>query len=182
MRCRTSRRGSSGWRSAPALLVCGLFALLSLVASPSLAARTLSESEQTALLESLTVADAILTELEQRSATQRAHSAELATRLEQAQQQLSTLDATLRLWQDHSAELEGSLESSSSALGKLRSSLDELTTRYVALLRSWSGYRAEMLKQAELRELVVRRWRTVAIAGTIGAIAGGFLAGLLAGK
>ena len=159
---------------------CCVFGLLWLCWPAPLPALNLSESEQTALLVSLRAAERSLAELVTLSTTQRLKSAELGLRLEQMQQQLSTLDAKLELWQEHSRELETSLERSGSELIEARSSLVELTRRYAGLLRSWSAYRLEMQTQAAARELAVRRWRIVTVVGIpAGALLGALLGVIL---
>ena len=144
---------------------------------PPLPARQPSESELSALTQSLLTADRLLSELEQLLQTQTTRSSELVLRLGQAQRQLSTLDGALQLWQEHSTELETSLESSSSALQTLRLLYGELESRYAVLSGSWAAYREEALRQTAVRDRQIRIWRGVAIIGSVVAVGLGWLLG-----
>ena len=150
--------------------------LLCLYSPARLPASEPSESARTLLLESLREADATLTQLEALWPMLSAQVSETGQRLVQAQKQLDSLRAELTLWQESSAEWEKASQDSAAALGKVQSSLAELERRYVGLLRSWSAYRTEVLKQAESRELALRRWRV----GTIGAVGVAVLCAVLA--
>jgi septal ring factor EnvC (AmiA/AmiB activator) len=139
------------------------------------AARTLSESEQTQLLATLTRADRLLSSLEQRLTEQRQHATELSSRLQLAQQQLGQLQAALTLWREHSEELGISLESLSGELRTLRDSLAESTRRYARLSASWQEYR-----RTALEEQARTRRRAVLLAVGVGLA--GLGAGLLLGR
>jgi septal ring factor EnvC (AmiA/AmiB activator) len=158
------------------------FALLCLYSPARLPASEPSESARTLLLESLREADATLTQLEALWPMLSAQVSETGQRLVQAQKQLDSLRAELTLWQESSAEWEKASQESQAALARVQTSLAELERRYVGLLRSWSAYRTEMLKQAESRELALRRWRVVAIAGIPAAALLGVLAVLVASE
>ena len=140
-----------------------------------LPAATLSENERSALLESLTTADRLLTALEQSLQEQSQHAIGLSLMLRQAELQLSRLGAALTLWREHSEELGKSLAELSSALARLRTSHAELTRRYARLSSSWQDYR----EQARL-ELVRTRRRTALVAGGLGLLLGGLLGAILA--
>ena len=139
------------------------------------AERTLSENEQSALLESLTRADALLTTLEQRLTEQRQHATELSLTLIAAEQQLSRLAAALTLWREHSEELGTSLESLSGELRTLRDSLAESTRRYARLSASWQEYRRTALEERA-------RTRRRAVLFAVGVGLAGLGAGLLLGR
>lgn len=175
--CSPSRRGSS-W--APAEWLCWVCALLVLLPPVRLPALTPSELEQIgSLLEESQQLRLTLQELRRQASEQRLKAGELELSLRQAEQRAQQLDARLQLWQEHSAELSDSLERLSSDLAASRSSLGALRSDLAALSRDYSGYRLAAEFRIRAVESSARAWRTLAIAGIIGALAGGFLAGVL---
>lgn len=155
--------------------VCSICALLSVGCPTPLPALT-------PLQETLRQADETLTELEALWPKLSERLNESALLLSQAQKQLDSLRAELTLWQENSAEWERASADSQAALTRVQDSLDGLTKRYDALSLSWQEYRKQVEVAAAARELAVKRWRTVALWGTLGALAGGFLAGWFVGK
>ena len=180
MYSRTSRRGSSGWRSAPALWACGICALLVLSAPLKLSALTLQEFALiTSMREDMLLARQSLEVSTRALSDLRASSDERGKLLQEARQHVERLNAQLQLWQEHSAALNSSMEQMSSELATLREELRRLTDTYNALSKLHANSSEAWERRIAARELVVRRWRTVAIAGMVGALAGGFLAGVL---
>ncbi len=175
----TSRRACSGLRWGRAAWACGACVLLWLSWPASAGETPSSNAPATPLLASLREADASLTELEALWPRLSEQVTTLGMQLATAQRQLDSLQAALTLWQESSAEWEKLSQDSQGALLTAQTSLDALTARYDALSRSWQDYRQRAERQIAGLERSVRVWRTVAIAGTLGALAAGFLVGLL---
>lgn len=168
-RSRAWSRGS--WWTACVLVLCAIsWPARTHALTPSesgLLQSTLAELQRAKL--DLATLNALLPELKQNATA-------LSERLEQARRQLSMLDAALQLWQENSAELETALQGLSSELATLRRSLSALKLELNAQSRAFSDYRSAADRVVRSRDT----WRTVAVAGTLAALAAGFLAGALA--
>ena len=182
MRVISSSRLQSGWRLALVAWLCLACVLCSPPLPASAAERTILPSELTPWIENLRKADAILTECEEKLTISEEHSRELEGTLRQTEGQLSTLRAALQLWRERSDAQEISLAESWERLETLESSLGKLAQRYEALSLASSRYRAASEKQIASLDRSMKAWRTAAIAGGIGALAVGFLVGVLAGR
>jgi chromosome segregation ATPase len=170
-------RRFSASRLALALWLCGSC----VQCSPPLPASEVEEPLSTSVLQSLTAslqkADASLTALESLWPKLSEQETLLGQQLVIAQQRLETLRGALQLWRENSDEWERLSQDSQAALRTAQISLAELTKRYEALSQSWSVYREASEARVALLDRRVRGWRTAAIAGTVGALAAGFLLG-----
>lgn len=180
MRSPSCSRSSSAALS-PARWLFWLFALLSLCWAPRAHALTPSESAQIeSIVADMLTARQSLAESRIALTDSRASATAQSQLLQGARELASRLIAQLQLWQEFSTELGDSLGRSSAELTTLRAELSRLTATYSALLRLHETSSLAAEKQIRDRERRLRVWRTVAVAGTIGALAVGFLAGVLA--
>ncbi len=164
------------------MLFCAC-ALLLLFPLASLNALTPSEQKLwQSTIEDIRLARLSLQECRQLLADSKSNLAALSQQLSQARRRLTTLDSKLQLWQEYSEEVTTSLETFSSELGTLRRELTTLTDTYNALSTLHSKYVSTAEARVSVLEKSARTWRVVAVAGGIGALAAGFLAGLLVGK
>jgi chromosome segregation ATPase len=173
-------RRFSASRLALALWLCGSCVQCSPPLPASEAEAPLSTNVLSTLSQHLQKADALLATLE----------AGLKTRSEQVanlQRSLDEAGMTLDALRNELTTLRENLDASETTRGRLAEdlremgiSLAELTKRYEALSQSWSVYREAAEAREALLDRRVRGWRTAAIAGTVGALAVGFLLGVMA--
>lgn len=133
--------------------------------------RTPNEQELMQLRGNLLQADLLLTNLENNLQTRGDQVASLETRLQTLAQTLADSKAEIESLKNNLASSEDSRAKLEAALSGMQTSLDDLTTRYEALLKSWESYRAEMQKQVGSLEAERLLWQI--IAGVAGAAAVG---------
>jgi chromosome segregation ATPase len=179
---RISPRRFSASHWARVLWFFGVCALLSLSWPLNAAEVPNWRSELPTLIRGLQESDKLLTQLETIWPTLSQKADEIGKQLDRAQKQLDGLKTELTTWQQNSEEWENSSSVLGQTLIRVQTLLAESMKRYEALSQSWSAYKQTVEKQVADLERGVKFWRTVAIAGGIGALAVGFLIGVLVGR
>jgi chromosome segregation ATPase len=147
-----------------------LFSLLLLALAKQAYGQTPSEPELMRLRSNLLQADLLLTQLESNLQTRGDQVANLETRLQTLAQTLADSKAEIVSLKSSLASSEDSRARLEAALSGMQTSLDDLTTRYEVLSKSWESYRAEMQKQVKALEAERLLWQIIAGVAVVAAV------------
>ena len=155
--------GQPDSRLALAWLLALFIVLLLLMAGPRLNGQSVSEPGQTSLRQNLTVAERTLTQLVERLNERQQQVLDLRASLMRADARLSDLAASYATLQQMLEAAQASLLESQTDLQATSTSLDSLSTRYDALEQRWQDYRSEMTTQVTDLERDLKRARRWAV-------------------
>jgi chromosome segregation ATPase len=167
------------WRWALVLSLCGSCVLCSPPLPASEAEAPSLRSALSTLSQHLQKADALLTTLEADLQARSEQVSNLQRSLVEAWKTLDALRSELTTLRENLDASEKTRARLAADLQETSNSLETLTTKYGKLSQLFSDYKGSVEAQTALLERRVKGWRTAAIAGTVGALAAGFLVGFL---